>query len=253
VNLDDITPVILTLDEAPNLPRTLGALAWARQILIVDSGSTDGSLDPLRADPRVRIVSRAFDSFARQWAHALGHVRTAYTLTLDADYVLTPALRDEIAALDAGAADAWTAAFTYCVDGRPLSASLLPPRLVLYRTGRVTYVDDGHTQREVPPPRVAQLSGRILHDDRKPASRWRAAQARYARQEADKLARSAWRELSWPDRLRCLLLGPALVVPYCLFAKGLMFDGRAGFVYTYQRFYAEALLVRERLRRRVSS
>ncbi|MGH8442071.1 MAG: glycosyltransferase family 2 protein [Nevskiaceae bacterium] len=242
MNLADITPVILTLDEGPNLPRTLAALSWARQIVIVDSGSADGSLEPLRADPRVRIMTRAFDSFARQWSHALDHVRTPYTLTLDADYVLTPELSDEIAALDATSADGWTAEFIYCVDGHPLSASLLPPRLVLYRTGVVSYVEDGHAQREIAPPRVAALSGRILHDDRKPASRWRVAQARYAQQEADKLARCAWRDLSWPDRMRRLLLGPALVVPYCLFAKGLILDGRAGLAYTYQRFYAEALL-----------
>ena len=242
MNLADVTPMILTLDEAPNLPRTLAALAWARQIVIVDSGSTDGSLDTLRADPRVRIVTRAFDSFARQRNHGLTQVTTPYTLALDADHVLTPELGAEIGALDADSADGWTAGFTYCVDGRPLRASLLPPRLVLYRTGLVSYVDDGHAERAIAPARVAHLDGRILHDDRKPASRWRAAQSKYARQEADKLRRTAWRDLSWPDRARRMLLGPALVVPYCLFVRGLLLDGRAGLAYTWQRGYAEALL-----------
>jgi glycosyltransferase involved in cell wall biosynthesis len=242
MNLADVTPMILTHDEAPNLPRTLAALAWARQIVIIDSGSTDGSLDTLRADPRIRIVSRAFDSFARQRNHGLTQVTTPYTLALDADHVLTPELGAEIGALDAGSADGWMAAFTYCVDGYALRASLLPPRLVLYRTDLVSYVDDGHAERALAPARVAHLKGRILHDDRKPASRWRAAQAKYARQEADKLRRTAWRDLSWPDRARRLLLGPVLVVPYCLLIKGLLLDGPAGITYTWQRCYAEALL-----------
>jgi glycosyltransferase involved in cell wall biosynthesis len=242
MNLADITPMILTFNEEPNLPRTLAALAWARQVVVVDSGSTDGTLDLLRADPRVRIVARAFDSFAAQRNHGLKHVTTPYVLALDADHALTPELSAEIGALDAASADGWTAGFTYCVDGRPLRASLLPPRLVLYRTGLVTYVDDGHAERAIAPARVAHLAGRILHDDRKPESRWRAAQTTYARQEADKLRRTPWRELSWPDRARRMLLGPLLVVPYCLFVKGLLLDGRAGITYTGQRFYAEALL-----------
>lgn len=242
MNRDDITPVILTLDEGANLPRTLAALAWARQLVIVDSGSTDGSLDLLRPDPRVTIVTRAFDSFARQRNHGLGQVRTAFTLALDADYVLTPELVEEIAGLDAGGADAWRVGFTYCIDGRPLRASLLPPRLVLFRTGQVRYVEDGHAERAVEPPRVGDLRGRILHDDRKPEARWRAAQSKYARQEADKLLRTSWRDLSWPDRARRLLLAPVLVVAYCLFIKGLVLDGRPGLAYTWQRFYAEKLL-----------
>jgi glycosyltransferase involved in cell wall biosynthesis len=242
MNPAEVTPMILTLDEAPNLPRTLAALAWARQVVIVDSGSTDGSLDPLRADPRVRIVTRPFDSFARQRNHGLAQVTTPYALALDADHVLTPELSAEIGALDAGSADAWTAEFTYCIDGRPLRASLLPPRLVLFRTGLVRYVDDGHAERAIAPERVGRLRGRILHDDRKPVARWHAAQARYAGQEADKLRATPWRDLSWPDRARKMLLGPVLVVPYCLLVKGLVLDGRAGLAYTWQRFYAEAAL-----------
>ena len=39
--LDEITPLVLTYNEAPNLGRTLDRLAWAREIVVVDSMSTD--------------------------------------------------------------------------------------------------------------------------------------------------------------------------------------------------------------------
>ena len=39
IMLDNVTPLILTLNEAPNLERTLAPLAWARDIVVVDSGS----------------------------------------------------------------------------------------------------------------------------------------------------------------------------------------------------------------------
>jgi hypothetical protein len=42
--LDHITPVLLTFNEEPNIARTLAHLAWAKDIVVVDSGSTDGTL-----------------------------------------------------------------------------------------------------------------------------------------------------------------------------------------------------------------
>ena len=73
--LDRITPLLITLDEEPNIERTLAALAWAREIVVVDSGSTDGTLELLRLDPRVRVVTREFDTFAGQLGFGLnaGH------------------------------------------------------------------------------------------------------------------------------------------------------------------------------------
>jgi hypothetical protein len=44
VVLDEITPVLLTLNEAANISRTLSCLTWAKDIVIVDSGSADETL-----------------------------------------------------------------------------------------------------------------------------------------------------------------------------------------------------------------
>jgi glycosyltransferase involved in cell wall biosynthesis len=43
MNLDQITPLILTYNEAPNIQRTLDNLAWASQIIVIDSYSTDAA------------------------------------------------------------------------------------------------------------------------------------------------------------------------------------------------------------------
>ena len=40
--LEQITPLLLTFDEMPNLERTFAPLAWAKRIVVVESGSTDG-------------------------------------------------------------------------------------------------------------------------------------------------------------------------------------------------------------------
>ena len=63
--LDQITPVILTFNEAPNIGRTLSMLKWAKDIVIVDSISTDDTRDIARTYPNVRVFERLFDRWEK--------------------------------------------------------------------------------------------------------------------------------------------------------------------------------------------
>jgi glycosyltransferase involved in cell wall biosynthesis len=251
--LDQVTPVLLTYNEAPNLPRTLAALGWAKAIVVVDSGSTDGTLELLQADPRVRVFDRRFDSHAAQWNYAIAGtgIATPWILALDADYVLSGPLVAELGALRPPAeVNAFRARFDYYVRGRRLWGSLYPPVTVLFRAGQGRYVQDGHTQRLEVPGRIEELRAPIAHDDRKPFAHWRAAQRRYSRLEADKLVRTAWRALPWPDRIRRLVVvAPAAVLLYCLIARGGILQGLSGWQYAFQRTWSEVVLSQELLKR----
>jgi glycosyltransferase involved in cell wall biosynthesis len=251
--LADITPVILTYNEAANIGRSLERLTWAREVVVVDSGSTDDTLAIAGRFANARVVHRAFDGHAEQWRFATAEtgITSAWILRLDADYMLEPALREEIAALkpDAGTA-AYRIAFTYCMDGKPLRASLYPALPVLFRHGRASFVQDGHTEKLRIDGPVIALTNRLLHDDRKSLERWLQSQSRYQVAEAEKLASRPWSELSWADRLRCTrVLGPLAVAVHCLFIKGLIFDGTAGLFYTAQRITADMILSMHLLRR----
>jgi glycosyltransferase involved in cell wall biosynthesis len=244
--LQEITPVLLTLNEAPNLERTLARLAWARDLVVVDSGSGDATAELVRRHPGARLFVRPFDDHAAQWRFALEQtgIATPWVLRLDADYVLTEAL---VAELDALAPPpelaAYRVAFTYCVGGRPLRGTLYPPNTVLFRHGRAKPWQDGHTERWRVDGPVAPLKGRILHDDRKPVGAWLAAQARYQARERDKLLAAERGALDRADRLRLRhWIAPWAVFLWCLFGKGLILDGRAGLTYAYQRLLAETAL-----------
>ena len=243
---DQVTPLILTFDEAPNIRRTLDALSWARELVVVDSGSTDGTTEILAAQRNVRRFQRRFDSFAGQCEFGLRETGIAsdWVLYLDADHVVTEALAAEISALDPPSeVSGYEASFTYCVQGRPLRGSLYPPRTVLFRRKAGRFVDVGHGHRVEVAGKVEKLSGRIFHDDRKPRARWLAAQAGYAEVEARQIAAAGWRGLNWPDRIRKLVLpAPPLVPFWCLVAKGGWLDGRAGWHYALERAVAEAIL-----------
>ena len=55
--LNEITPVLLTFNEAANIGRTLSCLTWAKDIVIVDSGSTDETISIVARFPQVRVLS----------------------------------------------------------------------------------------------------------------------------------------------------------------------------------------------------
>ena len=53
--LSRITPVILTLNESANISRVLDGLTWAKDIVIVDSGSQDGTREIAARYPNTRV------------------------------------------------------------------------------------------------------------------------------------------------------------------------------------------------------
>jgi len=243
--LDRVTPVILTRDEEPNIGRTLERLAWAREVVVCDSGSSDATLEIARRFPNVRIVERALDTLANQWTFAVDQAKTPWVLTLDADYIVPAAFVDELSRLD-GSAAGYEASFIYAINGRPLRATLYTPRVVLLRRDSSTFYMDGHTQRVRVDGRVVPLRERLVHDDRKSIGNFIARQRRYMRDEAEKLRTSDVRTLNAAARVRRMrVVAPLAVVPYLLFAKGLVLDGRAGLRYALERFIAEAILAWE--------
>ena len=242
--LSTITPVILTYNEAPNIDRALQQLTWAKRIVVVDSGSTDETLEILHRYPQVEVFQRSFDTHAKQWNYGLQQVETEWVLTLDADYQVSDALIDEMAKLPIDLTiNAYYAPFKYCVFGQPLRATLLPPRAVLFRRDRATYFDDGHTQQLTVDGITGELAAYIYHDDRKPLQRWLWAQDRYAILEAQKLLATPDGKLSLGDRVRRQkVIAPFVILFYCLILHRGILDGRAGWYYAFQRVLAEMLL-----------
>jgi glycosyltransferase involved in cell wall biosynthesis len=253
--LNQITPLILTFNEAPNLARTLDRLSWAKDIVIVDSMSTDATRVIASRYPAVRVFERAFTTHAEQWNFGLQQtgITTEWVLALDADFVMTTEAIGEISELSPPPAVAgYRVPFTYCINGTPLRSGVYPPVTVLYRRDAAIYEQDGHTQRVRVDRTVMPLSSRILHDDRKPLSHWIASQVRYMRLEADKLESAPDSALASVDRLRKLIVvAPPLMFLRCLFIGGGILDGWAGLFYALQRATAELILSLSLIERRL--
>ena len=243
--LEHITPLILTYNEAPNIARTLEHLAWATKIIVIDSYSTDTTLEILDSYSQVEVFKRKFDTHGKQWNYGLEQVKSPWVLSLDADYIVTDELISEMAALPVnGEIDGYFVNFKYCVFGKPVrNTRILPPRQVLFQKSKAIYIDDGHTQVLQLTGKSALLSGYLYHDDRKPFSRWLWSQERYTVLESQKILETPINELDWVDRIRRRkILAPWMVFIYCLLIEGWIFDGWYGWYYVFHRVLAETIL-----------
>jgi glycosyltransferase involved in cell wall biosynthesis len=243
---DQVTAMVLTMNEEANIGRCLDRLTWAKQALIVDSGSTDGTLKIVERYRNARVVHRPFDDHAAQCNFGLAQIDSPWVLSLDADYELSERLVEEIGRLEDNGTAGYAAPFIYRMYGRPLRASLYPPRVVLYRRELATYRREGHGHRVAIEGLIGRLDGKIYHDDRKPLSRWLASQQRYARLEADHLLAARPSEFGRVDRMRLKAWpAPIVVFFYTLFWKRCLLDGWPGWLYVLQRLTAETMLALE--------
>ena len=97
-----IAAVVISLNEANNLPRCLNSLSWCEELLLIDSGSTDGS-QAIAAQRRARVLEhrqpgRFSFTVQRNWALENGGLSSDWVLFLDADEEVGPACRSAIEA-----------------------------------------------------------------------------------------------------------------------------------------------------------
>ena len=252
--LAQVTPVVLTFNEAPNVGRVLDQLTAFYEVLVLDSGSDDGTQDIVARYPNTRTVTRRFDSHSAQWNFAIHEcgITTQWVLALDADYVLPDDFLDELSRLSPTEDVAgYQVSFTYCVFGKALSATLYPPVVALLRHRSAHYVQDGHTQRAKVEGAVGALRARVFHDDRKSLVRWLSSQSKYADEEVELLLVRPARSLRLQDRIRrMIVVAPWLVPLHFLVVRGGIRDGWPGIYYAMQRSVAESILALRLLERR---
>jgi glycosyltransferase involved in cell wall biosynthesis len=239
-----LTALILTKNEEPNLKRVLDKLSWLEQVVILDSFSSDSTLEIARSYTNTIIHQRAFDTHATQWNYGLSLLNSKWVLSLDADYVLTDEFISETKKIiEHPECVAYITKFKFLVFGQKLLGDNTMPRPVLFELSHCTYYDDGHTQRLTINGKTGEFDSYILHDDRKSLSRWLSNQDGYAIKESKKLINVSMSEVSLTSKIRkTKILAPVFVFFQCLFFKGLIFNGWTGWHYTLQRTMVEMLL-----------
>jgi glycosyltransferase involved in cell wall biosynthesis len=100
--MEKISVAIITKNEEANIRGCLESVRWADDIVVVDSGSTDRTLE-ICGEFAVRVFAEEWKGYARQKNSAVAKTRHEWVLSLDADERVTEKLREEIArTLDSG-------------------------------------------------------------------------------------------------------------------------------------------------------
>ncbi len=96
IPFNSLTALILTCNEEENIARTLSHLEWLEKVIVIDSGSTDKTIELIGSFTNTKTYYRKFDTHAQQWNYGLGVCESEWILSLDADYILTDAFIEEI-------------------------------------------------------------------------------------------------------------------------------------------------------------
>lgn len=149
-----ISVVILTKNEEQDLPACLDSLKWCDDVHILDSGSTDETLEVARKY-RISISTNPFQSFGQQRNFALQNLPLKYEwiFFIDADEVVTPAFKKAITKATVEATG--NIAGFYCCWKMMLEERWLRycdnyPKwqFRVVRRGRANFTDFGHGQKE---------------------------------------------------------------------------------------------------------
>ena len=90
-----VSAVIIAFNEEADIARALASVAWCDEVLVVDSGSTDRTVEICTAHG-CRVLQREFSGYGAQKAFAVAQAVNNWVLVIDADEEVSPALRDEI-------------------------------------------------------------------------------------------------------------------------------------------------------------
>ena len=161
-----LSVIIITKNEAENILACLESVAWADEIIVVDSGSTDATAGICR-ELGAKIYVHDWPGFGAQKNRALGYATNEWVFSIDADERITPELRASIEAVlrkgDACSAYRISRLSSYC--GRFMRHSGWHPDHIvrLFKRAAARFSDDlVHESVEVQGS-IGMLSGELLH------------------------------------------------------------------------------------------
>ncbi|MCS3937296.1 glycosyltransferase involved in cell wall biosynthesis [Salinibacter ruber] len=200
-----VSVLILTYNEEVNIADCLDSVAWADDVLVLDSGSEDQTVEIAEAKG-ARVMERPFDSFADQRNYGLeeGSLQSDWVLHLDADERVPPALRESLLTIagDEEAYDAYRVPSKLIFRGRWLKhAGMYPTYQVRFgQREALTFTQAGHGQRAaLPPGRIGTLDEPLRHHAfSKGLADWFERHNRYSTDEARRALRLyAGSRLDW--------------------------------------------------------
>lgn len=91
-----LTALLITFNEINNIDAVLENINFADEVIVVDSNSTDGTIERIAEYPNVKLIQRPFKNYTDQKSYALAQASNDWVLFMDADERLTDGIKNEI-------------------------------------------------------------------------------------------------------------------------------------------------------------
>jgi glycosyltransferase involved in cell wall biosynthesis len=188
-----LSVAVITLNEAHRIERCLRSVAFADQVVVLDSGSTDGTVSVARRLGAEVQVTQDWPGFGRQKNRALAICRHPWVLSIDADEEVSDDLREAIIAVVNGsgapAASGYWIRRSSRFCGQTIRFGLWRNDQVLrlFRRADGRFSDDLVHERVICPEPVGRLAGTLYHDSVDSIEDAREKTFRYARAGAIQL------------------------------------------------------------------
>lgn len=234
----------LIKDEIHNLPRSLPVAKKYFDVIVYDSGSTDGSINFCK-EREVSVVSYNYKDHYSAYSDIISNVSNdEYIIILDGDMILSEQLVESIFnCIKEKIYCVAKASVLLCHEGIPIPhAGMYPPKPILFRGGESPFIPLGHGEGINPSISVYHLKGILVNDDRKPFSRILQNQVFYAHKM---LERYFVGEVNWRDRIRAKApwIVPLVFIKSYIINRGFL-DGKAGLLYAVDRVIVELIMYR---------
>jgi glycosyltransferase involved in cell wall biosynthesis len=237
-----LSVAVITFNEAANIRRTLESVAWADEIIVVDSGSTDETLAIAR-EFNARIYVEKWKGYGAQMNSSIDKCTSPWVFSLDADEVLTPELAAEIRALlsERPKFRAYTVPRLNLIFGRWMRHGGLYPdrklRLFEQGTARLPEDTEPHATPKWDQP-VGALKSNLLHFQYPTLPLYIEHMDRYSTASVPLVLRKGRTSRSLPAFLLNVVLNPAATFLYNYFIRLGFLDGREGLlVHLYHASY----------------
>jgi len=230
-----LSVAMIAMNEEANLPRSLESVRWTDEIILVDSGSKDGTIE-IAQSYGAKTSYQAFGGHGEQKNVALDLCTGDWTLLLDADEVLTPELQQEIRRLLSGENgepefDAYWISRLNLFSGRWIRHGGFYPdrKLRLFRRGAAR-LSEGVGPHST--PQFSGPSGKLKHDMLHYAypalTLYLEHMNRYSSEIAQLLVERGRVSRSWPALVWNALLNPVATFVYNYFFRLGFLDGCEG-------------------------
>jgi glycosyltransferase involved in cell wall biosynthesis len=207
-----VSAVIITLNAASHLEACLKSVAFCEEIVLVDSGSKDGTVE-LAERNGARVIRAEWKGFGAQKQFALEQAKHSWVLCIDADERVSETLRTSIEkALVSPSRTAFRFARCNRFMGRYLRHGEGYPdwSLRLFDRRHARWSNDSVHEKVIADGKVGTLVGDLLHDSAESLESYLDKQNRYttlaAREALARGARASWAHLILSPLLRFLKL-----------------------------------------------